>query len=94
MKVLTYLQESDFWDDLNSMNIELVKETVNTILTAIESNSKKKKTKIFEVEISDEYILDFALEKSEYLSTLNNLLPTLIKHEEYELCSKVKEVLK
>lgn len=93
MVKLHYLQESDFWDDLNNKKYELILEVVNTIINAIETNSRKSKIKIFEVAIMDDYILDFAIVKKEYLSVLNNLLPDLVKIEEYELCEQIKKIL-
>lgn len=93
MTRLEYLQESDFWDDLNNKEKTLIIDVAKHILNEINTNSKKQKVKIFEVDISDEYILDFAIVKKEYLSVLNNLLPDLINIEEYELCEQIKYVL-
>lgn len=90
MVKLHYLQESDFWDDLNNKKYELILEVVNTIINAIETNSRKSKTKIFEVAIMDDYILDFAIQKKEYFDVLENLLPDMIKNEQYEICNKIK----
>jgi len=87
---LHYLQESDFWKDLELKDLTLVKHVVEHIIKAIETESKKHKTQIFEVSIADEYILDFAITKKEYFDCLENLLPTLIENEEYNLCSKIK----
>lgn len=89
---LHYLQESDFWKDLELKNLNLVKHVVEHIITAIENESKKHKINIFEIDIADEYILDFAIEKKEYFNVLENLLPDLIIYEEYELCSKIKMI--
>lgn len=93
MTRLEYLQESDFWDDLNNKEKTLIIDVAKHILNEINTNSKKQKVKIFEVDISDEYILDFAIVKKEYLSVLNNLLPDLINIEEYELCEQIKQIL-
>lgn len=93
MTRLEYLQESDFWDDLNNKEKTLIIDVAKHILNEINTNSKKQKVKIFEVDISDEYILDFAIVKKEYLSVLNNLLPDLINIEEYELCEQIKYIL-
>ncbi len=90
MVKLHYLQESDFWDDLNNKKYELILEVVNTIINAIETNSRKSKIKIFEVAIMDDYILDFAIVKKEYFDVLKNLLPDMIKNEQYEICNKIK----
>ena len=89
---LHYLQESDFWDDLNAKKLDLVLPVVNDIIKAIETENKKHKIKIFEVDIADEYKLDFAVGKNEYFDCLENLLPTLIEHEEYEICKKIKMI--
>lgn len=89
---LQYLQESDFWDDLERHDLTLVKHVVEHIIQAIETESKKHKINIFEVDIADEYILDFAITKKEYFECLENLLPTLIENEEYELCKKIKMI--
>lgn len=97
MKVLNYLIESDFWNDINlenpNVNISLLKDVAEIILEYLDKRSKKNQIKIFEVEIADEYILDFNLNKDEYKTVFNNLIPKLLEYEEYELCARIKKYL-
>lgn len=94
MVKLEYLQESDFWQDIHEYKLELILEVAKQLLIE-ESNlkSKKRKIKIFEVLIADEYIIDFAIEKKESLTVLQNLLPHLIEYEEYEVCSQIQKLI-
>lgn len=94
MVKLEYLQESDFWQEIYGYKLELILEVAKQLLNeATNLKSKKRKIKIFEVLIADEYIIDFAIEKKEYLTVLQNLLPYLIEHEEYEICSQIQKLI-
>lgn len=89
-KKLQYIEESDFWNDMDSKNPELVYEVVNQIIHEIETESKKRKLKIFEVYIKDEYIIDFVVQKQDWFDMLENLLEDMIKYEDYNMCNKIK----
>lgn len=91
MVKLEYLQESDFWKDINEYKLELILEVAKQLL--IETSNKKRKIKIFEVSIADEYYIDFGIEKKESLTVLKNLLPYLIEHEEYEICTQIQKLI-
>lgn len=93
MLKFNYLIESDFWDDLNNQKLDIIKPIALDIIEAIKSSSKKKKIKIFEVYIADEYIIDFSIYKDEYYNILNNTLPKFVEYEEYELCEQIKQIL-
>lgn len=94
MVKLEYLQESDFWQDIHEYKLELILEVAKQLLNEINNNnSKKRKLKIFEISIADEYYIDFGIEKKEYLIVLQNLLPYLIEHEEYEVCSQIQKLI-
>lgn len=92
MVKLQYIEMADFWDDINSKKKELIYEIINQIITHIESESKKRKLKIFEIHIKDDYIVDFSISKGDMFDTLENLLPDMIKYEEFEICSKIKMI--
>jgi len=94
MVKLEYLQESDFWQDIYDYKLELILEVAKRLLIEIDNiKSKKRRIKIFKVFITDEYIIDFIIEKKESLKVLQNLLPHLIKAEEYEICSQIQKLI-
>lgn len=61
---------------------------------AILYSIKKKKKKIMFAEImvpGDENVISMTVNEEDYIQSLDDIMPTLIKYEEYEWCAKIME---
>ena len=88
--VLSFKNQSEFFDKIKNKDSDLVLKMVKTILWAIKN--KKLKIEIFQVVFSESKEITFSLERKEYLKTLNLQMPKLIELEEYELCSQIQKI--
>lgn len=88
---LTYNTAKDFFDDLQSRNIDLILKMTKCILSA--SKRKKDIIDVFEIEFKNKDILIFSIDKLQYPEFLNNALEDLIKIEEYELCAEITKII-
>ena len=89
--VLSLTNEKEFYSLLKARDPELVLNMVKSILKGIKD--KRDKVDIFDIIFKDTSELVFSVEKSQYITVLNNCLHDLEEMEEYELCSNVKKVL-
>jgi hypothetical protein len=95
--VLSFKNKEEFFQKIKDKDRDLIVKMVKTILYAIKH--KKPKVNVFEVIFTDvKYSTDlkelvFSKEKSDYIPTLKAALDELIRFEEYELCSEIKEIL-
>jgi hypothetical protein len=64
---------------------------VKCVLSAYKRN--KDKIDIFDITFKDMSGLIFNIEKSQYVSLLDNCLNDLINMEEYELCAEIKKIV-
>lgn len=79
-----------------SKKYEISLKLAEAILYCVEHN--KKKITFVEIEVeNEENITSLEVHESNFLESLDEIMPTLIKHEEYEWCAeivKMKEKLK
>ena len=95
--VVSFKNQEEFFNKIKNKDKDLIVKMTKTILYAIKH--KKPKIDIFEVIFTDpknskdlrELIL--TKEKSDYISTLNEIMGDLIKFEEYELCGEIKAII-
>jgi len=95
--VLSFKNQEEFFDKIKNRDRDLVVKMAKTLLHAIKH--RKLKVDVFEViftdprNASDLKELVFTKERADYLATLEMVMPDLIKHEEYEMCAEIKELL-
>ena len=75
-------------DELSSKKLQVYKSLIEGVSEAIESN--KKEIKLCEVKNSNIYI---TVEKSKWKSSLDSALQFYIDKEEYEECSRIKNLI-
>ena len=78
----------EFNEELNSKKTQVYKSLVEGVTEAIKTN--KKEIKLCEVKNSNIYI---TVEKSKWKSSLDSALQFYINKEEYEECSKIKDLI-
>ena len=71
-----------------NLSIEIVKIILDNLTT------KKRFINILEIHLEDSgLVLDITADRKDFISTLQKNLDTLVFHEEYEICSRVKEAI-
>ena len=78
----------EFNDELNSKKPQVYKSLIDGVSEAIKSN--KKEIKLCEVKNSNIFI---TVEKQNWRSSLDSALQFYIDTEEYEQCSKIKNLI-
>ena len=78
----------EFNEELNSKKPQVYKSLVEGVTEAIKTN--KKEIKLCEVKNSNTYI---TVEKPEWKDSLDSALQFYINKEEYEQCSKIKDLI-
>ena len=87
---ITYNTPADFYKALQAHDIDLVVKMVKCVLSAIKR--KKETIDIFDITMKDTTSLTFNIDKSQYMSLLDNCLNTLISYEEYESCAEIVKI--
>ena len=75
-------------EELSSKKHQVYKSLIDGVIEAIKSN--KKEIKLCEVKNSNIYI---TVEKTKWKSSLDSVLQFYINKEEYEECSKIKDLI-
>ena len=78
----------EFNEELNSKKPQVYKSLIEGVSEAIKNN--KKEIKLCEVKNSNLYI---TVEKTKWKSSLDSALQFYIDTEEYEECSKIKDLI-
>ena len=78
----------EFNEELNSKKPQVYKSLIEGVSEAIKNN--KKEIKLCEVKNSNLYI---TVEKTKWKSSLDSALQFYINKEEYEECSKIKDLI-
>ena len=78
----------EFNEELNSKKPQVYKSLIDGVSEAIKSN--KEEIKLCEVKNSNTYI---TVEKPKWRSSLDSALQFYIDKEEYEQCSKIKNLI-
>jgi hypothetical protein len=88
---LTLKDPREFYSLLKGRDPDMVTKMVKCVLSAYKRN--KDKIDIFDITFKDMSGLIFNIEKSQYVSLLDNCLNDLINMEEYELCAEIKKIV-
>jgi len=86
----------DTYDEFEELTKAQDIRVAEALYDAIINNLKTKKKNIHFLTVyvnEDESICDLSIEREQFDNTLENIIHTLIKHEEYEKCSKIKKIL-
>ena len=78
----------EYNEELSSKKTQVYKSLVEGVTEAIKSN--KEEIRLCEVKNSNTYI---TVEKPEWKDSLDSALQFYIKKEEYEQCSKIKDLI-
>ena len=78
----------EFNEELSSKKTQVYKSLIDGVTEAIKTD--KKEIKLCEVKNSNTYI---TVEKTEWKQSLDSALQFYIKTEEYEQCSKIKDLI-
>tara|TARA_R110002020_G_scaffold17760_10_gene61992 strand:+ start:2360 stop:2629 length:270 start_codon:yes stop_codon:yes gene_type:complete len=78
----------EYNEELSSKKPQVYKSLVDGVTEAIKSN--KKEIKLCEVKNSNTYI---TVEKPEWKNSLDSALQYYVNEEEYEKCSKIKDLI-
>ncbi len=90
VNVKTY---DDFENLIYAKDLDISKAIVNKILSNL--NTKKRFTHVLEVMIEDEdKIIDLTVDKRDFIDTLEKNLEIHVYHEEYEICTEIKNAIK
>lgn len=90
---ITIKNEDEFTNLVKSKDKKLSMEVVQTILDNLDT--KKRFINILEIHLENSGVtLDITADREHFTDTLLKNLDTLIFHEEYEMCSKIKEAIK
>ena len=88
---LTLKNSREFYALLKQRDPDMIMKMVKCVLSAYKRN--KDKIDIFDITFKDMSGLIFNIEKSQYVSLLDNCLNDLINMEEYELCAEIKKIV-
>jgi hypothetical protein len=88
---LTLKDSREFYALLKQRDPDMIMKMVKCVLSAYKRN--KDKIDIFDITFKDMSGLVFNIEKSQYVSLLDNCLNDLINMEEYELCAEIKKIV-
>ena len=75
-------------EELNSKKPQVYKSLIEGVSEAIENNADK--VKLCEIKNTNTYV---TVEKKDWKSSLDRALNFYINREEYEKCSKIKEII-
>lgn len=82
----------EFTNLLESQDLTISQEIVNVILENL--NTRKRFLNVLEIYVTEQdQIIDLTVDRVNFISTLERNLTTLEIHEEYELCSKVRDAI-
>jgi hypothetical protein len=89
VNVKTY---DDFENLIYAKDLGISKAIVSKILSNL--NTKKRFTHVLEVMIEDEdKIIDLTVDKRDFIDTLEKNLEIHVYHEEYEICTEIKNAI-
>ena len=88
---LTLKDQREFLKLMKDRDNDIVLKMVKCVLSAYKRN--KDRIDIFDITFKDMSGMIFNIEKSQYVSLLDNCLNDLINMEEYELCAEIKKII-
>tara|TARA_R110001592_G_scaffold26674_10_gene99607 strand:+ start:2717 stop:3025 length:309 start_codon:yes stop_codon:yes gene_type:complete len=84
--------EDEFENIINSKDKRLSTEIVSIILNNLDT--KKRFINVLEIHLeSSGIVLNITADRENFIPTLKKNIDTLIFHEEYEICARVKEAI-
>tara|TARA_R110000772_G_scaffold219714_1_gene330251 strand:- start:184 stop:489 length:306 start_codon:yes stop_codon:yes gene_type:complete len=90
---LTVNNSDEFEDLINSHDLDISKELINTILKNLKG--RKRHLPVLNVAVLEEgRVYDITIDRKDFVSTLNKHLPILEKEELYEMCAEIVKALK
>ena len=89
--VVTFKNMQEFFQKMKDRDSDMIRKMAKTVIHAV--NTNRKKIDVFQVIFSTtgEYI--FTLDSDQYLNCLRNCMDDMIRIEEYELCSQIRDIL-
>ena len=83
----------EFKDKIESKDIDISNEVYKQIKKAFHSKVKRKHVKAFTVHVQNEMI-DFILERDQWIKSLNTCLDVFSKNDMFEECIEIQKMLK
>jgi len=90
--VFKYNSINDFKEKIDSKDVEMSNEIFKQIKKAFNAKTKRKTITAFSVEIQNT-IIDFTLDRNQWLQSLETCLSVFIEQEWYEQCAEIKKMM-
>lgn len=90
--VFKYNSINDFKEKIDSKDVEMSNEIFKQIKKAFNAKTKRKTITAFSVEIQNT-IIDFTLDRNQWLQSLETCLDVFIDQEWYEQCAEIKKMM-
>jgi hypothetical protein len=90
--VFKYNSINDFKDKIDSKDLEMSDEIFKQIKKAFNAKTKRKTITAFSVEIQNT-VIDFTLNRDQWIKSLETCLSVFIEQEWYEKCAEIKKMM-
>lgn len=91
--VFEFKSVSEFKDKIESKDLEISKEIYKQISKAFNDKRKRKKVTAFVAKIKSE-VIEFILERNQWVVSLNTCLEVFAQNDLFEECIEIQKMLK
>ena len=89
--VVTFKNMQEFFQKMKERDPDMIRKMAKTVIHAV--NTNRKKIDVFQVIFNNTSEYVFTVDDDQYISCLRNCMGDMIKIEEYELCSQIRDIL-